>query len=90
MRILGWFGRLRVRVALIFGVSAVLLYLLIPRNARFYYDYQKGKVWTYSTLIAPYDYPLYKPAEEYVKELDALRKRAGPIFQIDTSVAANT
>ena len=90
MRILGWFGRLRVRVALIFGVSAVLLYLLIPRNARFYYDYQKGKVWTYSTLIAPYDYPLYKPAGEYAKELDAVRKRAAPIFQIDTSVAANT
>ena len=43
-------------------VFAVLV-LLMPRTAKFNYDYKKGSPWPYETLISQFDFPILKTEE---------------------------
>ena len=55
-------------------VFAVLV-LLMPRTAKFNYDYKKGTPWPYETLISEFDFPILKTDEQ----LQAERDEAGSI-----------
>jgi len=62
-------------------VSAVLLFLfsiavvvyLIPREAQFKYEFQKGKPWLYEDLVAPFDYAILKSPEELTAQKKEIR-----------------
>ena len=73
-----------------FAVVAVGLYLAIPRTVPFHYEFQRGRIWTYETLKAPFDYPLYKSADEYNHERNALRKQLHPVYREEPSTAQST
>ena len=45
------------------AVAFLLLVLLMPRSAKFAYDYRKGRTWKYETLYAQFDFPIYKTEE---------------------------
>ena len=47
------------RIAVPLGIAFLLLVLLMPRNAKFAYDYRKGRTWKYETLYAQFDFPIY-------------------------------
>ncbi len=51
---------------LLFAVA--VLVLLMPRSAKFNYDYKKGTPWPYETLIAPFDFPLLKSEAQIAEE----------------------
>ena len=51
-----------------FGVLALVMALLYPREGKFQYEYQKGRPWVYETLIAPIDFPILKTEEEILLE----------------------
>ncbi len=55
-------------------VFAVLV-LLMPRTAKFNYDYKKGTPWPYETLISQFDFPILKTDEQIQEE----RSQAGTI-----------
>ena len=55
-------------------VFAVLV-LLMPRTAKFNYDYKKGTPWPYETLVSEFDFPILKTDEQ----LQAERDEAGTI-----------
>ena len=55
-------------------VFAVLV-LLMPRTAKFNYDYKKGTPWPYETLISEFDFPILKTDEQIQTE----RGQAGTI-----------
>ncbi len=55
-------------------VFAVLV-LLMPRTAKFNYDYKKGSPWPYETLISQFDFPILKTEEQ----IQAEREQAGTI-----------
>ena len=38
------------------AVAFLLLVLLMPRSAKFAYDYRKGRTWKYETLYAQFDF----------------------------------
>ena len=56
-------------------VFAVLV-LLMPRTAKFNYDYKKGTAWPYETLISQFDFPILKTEEQIQEE----REHAGTII----------
>ena len=56
-------------------VFAVLV-LLMPRTAKFNYDYKKGTPWPYETLISQFDFPILKTEEQIQEE----REHAGTII----------
>jgi len=73
-------------------VFAVLV-LLMPRTAKFNYDYKKGSPWPYETLISQFDFPILKTEEQIQEE----REQAGSIVipyyrysaEVTTSVIKN-
>ncbi|MCR4860420.1 MAG: HDIG domain-containing protein [Bacteroidales bacterium] len=56
------------RILFPLGIAFLLLVLLMPRNAKFAYDYRKGRPWKYETLYAQFDFPIYKTDEQIRKE----------------------
>ena len=56
-------------------VFAVLV-LLMPRTAKFNYDYKKGSPWPYETLISQFDFPILKTEEQ----MQAEREGAGNVI----------
>ena len=49
-------------------IVMVVLVLLMPRSAKFNYDYKKGSPWPYETLISPFDFPILKTEAEIEEE----------------------
>lgn len=56
------------RILLPLGIAFLLLVLLMPRSAKFAYDYHKGRTWKYETLYAQFDFPIYKTEEQMLAE----------------------
>jgi putative nucleotidyltransferase with HDIG domain len=71
---------------LVFGVTAVLLYLILPGEPKFKYEYQKGFPWPHENLVAPFDFAILKSEAEIQTEKTELLKSVVPYFQYDTTL----
>ena len=60
------------KILLFLFVVGVVVYLL-PRACSFQYEIQAGKPWQYETLLAPYDFPIQKTADELEEERTRLK-----------------
>lgn len=54
-------------VSMLVASIAFVVYLY-PREAKFKYEFQKGKPWLYEDLVARFDFPILKTKEEIAKE----------------------
>jgi len=70
----------------IFIVAIVVIVFIFPKEAKFKYEFQKGKPWGHSDLIATFDFPIYKPAEKLAKEKEELEQNKKLYFKVDTAV----
>lgn len=70
----------------IFIVAAVLLFLILPGEPRFKYEYQKGFPWRHENLVAPFDFAILKTAREIEDEKAEQLKQVAPYFSFDTTV----
>ena len=68
---------------LAFVIAMVLVVLLMPRNAKFKYEYQKMRPWPHESLYAPFDFPIYKSDETVKKEREEALNSIEPIFTFD-------
>ena len=78
----------------IFRVLAFLLALFLvvwqmPRTIKFKYEYQKMRPWQYESLYAPFNFPIYKTAEQLKIEEEASLKDFYPIFVFDVNATKN-
>jgi cyclic-di-AMP phosphodiesterase PgpH len=71
---------------LVFGVTAVLLYFILPGEPKFKYEYQKGFPWPHENLVAPFDFAILKSDAELQTEKSELIKSVAPYFQYDTTL----
>lgn len=71
--------------AVLFAVSVFVIVLIFPREGKFKYEFQKGKPWMHETLIAPFDFPIYKTDKQIQAEKDSLLKLFSPYFVFDSS-----
>ena len=55
---------------------AVTLLVIMPRTAKFGYDYKKGSPWPYETLIAQFDFPVLKTEDQILEE----KENAGSVI----------
>lgn len=70
---------------LVFGVTVVLLYLILPGEPKFKYEYQKGFPWPHENLVAPFDFAIIKPDAEIQAEKTELIKSVIPYFLYDSA-----
>ncbi|MCW0484133.1 HD family phosphohydrolase [Gaoshiqia sediminis] len=74
-------------IAFAFSAAIFLLYLIIPGESRFRYEFQKNAPWRHETLIAPYNFAIYKPDEVIKSEQDSVKKQFIPYYTKDTLVS---
>lgn len=66
-----------------FLLSLAIVVLIMPRNAKFKYEYQKMRPWQHATLYAPFNFPILKTDEQIVKDREEALKTVEPIFTYD-------
>lgn len=66
-------------------VVALLVYFM-PRESKFGYEYEQGRPWRYSSLIAPFDFPVYKTKQEVEAERDSALRDFMPFFSENTAL----
>lgn len=65
-------------VLIVFTVAIIVLFL--PRNEGRQYHYDIGKPWMYGSVIAKFDFPIYKTDEAIKHEQDSLIKQFQPYY----------
>ncbi len=60
---------------------------LLPKEAKFAFEYEKGKPWLHENLIAPFDFPIRKPIQDVDAEKLTIVKAKHYYFRYDAAVA---
>ncbi|MBR5724662.1 MAG: HDIG domain-containing protein [Bacteroidales bacterium] len=76
------------RILVPLGIAFLLLVLLIPRSAKFSYDYRKGRTWKYETLYAQFDFPIYKTEEQLLSERGEASTEAIPYYKFSDEIVS--
>ncbi|MDB5121627.1 MAG: receptor with intracellular metal dependent phosphohydrolase [Sphingobacteriales bacterium] len=69
------------------GVCVIVITLALPKQARFRYEYEKGKVWMEKDLYSPYVFAIKKTNEQIAKDQEDISKSILPVYQLDDDVA---
>ncbi len=75
-----------VRILVPLGIAFLLLAMLMPRSAKFAYDYRKGRTWKYETLYAQFDFPIYKTEEQLMAERGNASTEAIPYYKYSDDI----
>jgi putative nucleotidyltransferase with HDIG domain len=69
----------------VFTLTLVALYLILPGEPKFKYEYQKGFPWRHDNLVAPFDFAILKSAKEIEEEKTEQLTTLIPFFINDTA-----
>ena len=78
--------RNRWKIILAMLATAVLIALLVPKTAKFSYDYKKGQPWKYDNLYALFDFPLIKTDDQILEERVNSTEKTVPYYKYSTEV----
>ena len=81
--------RTRVFVPMVFVIAVLLITYLFPRQGSFKYSFNEGRPWQYGLLTAPFDFPIYKTAEQLQTEQDSILQYYEPYFLVDNEIQKN-
>ena len=70
----------------LFFISVVVIVYVFPRQAKFKYEFTKGKPWMHETIIAPFDFSILKSDNQIEKEIEIINKEHLPIFNFNDDV----
>jgi putative nucleotidyltransferase with HDIG domain len=66
-------------------LSIGLIVFFLPKQAKFGYEYEKGRIWNQKDLISPYNFAILKTAPEIVSDQKAALESITPIYQLTAS-----
>ncbi|MGI6313794.1 MAG: hypothetical protein ACOXZI_05655, partial [Candidatus Cryptobacteroides sp.] len=69
------------KIILPLAVPFLVLLFAMPRNPKLSYEYKVGQAWKYETLIAPFDFPIYKTDEQIMEELSQSSTPSIPYYR---------
>ena len=67
-------------------VSICVIVLTLPRQAKFSYEMEKGRIWNQKDLISPYNFAILKTPEEIKNDKKAALETVTPVYQFDSGV----
>lgn len=76
---------LMTRATLIIAAVAIIVWFL-PREGKFGYQFDLGKPWKYGSLMAKFDFPVYKSEQTVKAERDSLLKLYEPYYSVNTNI----
>lgn len=71
---------------LMMAASVCLIVWTLPKQAKFRYEYERGRIWSQKDLISPYNFAILKTSQEIENEQQAALRSVTPIYQLDTNV----
>ncbi len=81
------FIRTHTYTILLYVASIIVVCFLFPREGKFPYEFQKGKIWGHNDLYAPFDVPILKTPQELDTEKDSLRKSFAEYYNYRPEIA---
>ena len=76
----------QVQRILLFVATGMLLVLMLPKEGKFKYEYQKGRPWGHDDLVAPFDFAIEKPKEQLALEIENVKQNAGTYLRLNQDV----
>ena len=67
-------------------LTTLLIVWFLPRNEGRKFDYEVGEPWHYGTIIAKYDFPVYKTEEALAQERDSLLRQFQPYYDYNSTI----
>lgn len=71
---------------LLFVVAITLVVFLLPKEAKFKYEFQKNKPWVHEDLLAPFDFAINKTEDELTNEKLLIEQNHLFYFNDDASI----
>ncbi|MBD1435056.1 HDIG domain-containing protein [Sphingobacterium sp. DN00404] len=68
-------------------LAIILICIFLPKQPRFRYEFEKGKVWNHENLVSPYNFAILKTQEELNKDREQILKTVQPIYNLNSSVS---
>src|SRR4051812_34148715 len=68
-------------------VSIGLIVYALPKQAKFTYEIEKGRIWNQKDLISPYNFAILKTPTEIESDKKAVLAGITPIYQLQTGVS---
>ncbi|MDR2036394.1 MAG: HDIG domain-containing protein [Bacteroidales bacterium] len=81
------FIRTHTYVILLYIISVVVICLLFPREGKYPYEFQKGKIWGHKDLYAPFDVPILKSESEIATETDSILRSFAEYYNYRPEIA---
>ena len=75
-----------INLALVCIVSVAAIVWAMPRESKFGYTYDIGQPWSYAPLIATFEFPIEKSAEQVKAERDSAMKSFYPYYKLNPQV----
>jgi putative nucleotidyltransferase with HDIG domain len=72
------------------GLCVLIVTLILPKQARFRFEYEKGKTWMQKDLFSPYSFAIKKTNTEIAKDREDILKSVLPIYQNDLESVQNS
>ncbi|MDY5824015.1 MAG: hypothetical protein SPJ99_04050, partial [Candidatus Coprenecus sp.] len=75
------------KIYTVLSVVLLITVLFFPREGVFKYKYERGRPWTYETLLSPIDFPVLKTESELLAEKEQKASLVVPYYNYDKSVS---
>ncbi len=70
----------------LFLLTLTTIVYFFPRQAKFKYEFTKGKPWMHETIVAPFDFSILKSVEDLKRETEIISLEHLPVFKFDSDV----
>jgi len=71
---------------LMMALSVFVIVLTLPKQAKFMYEIEKGRIWTQNDLISPYNFAILKTPQEIDNDRRTALASITPIYQLHTDI----
>jgi cyclic-di-AMP phosphodiesterase PgpH len=67
-------------------LSVLIVTLFLPKQPRFKYEYEKGKLWMHDDLVSPFNFAIEKTPDELKKDRQEVLSSVLPIYTFNSEV----
>src|SRR6201996_7620017 len=71
---------------LMMAASICLIVFTLPKQAKFRYEYDRGRIWSQKDLLSPYNFAILKTQQEIETDQQSALKSVTPIYQLDADM----
>jgi len=72
------------------ALCVFIVTIFLPKQARFRFEYEKGKTWMQKDLYSPYNYAIQKTNEEIEEDKNEVLNSVLPVYQYDSEISPNS